>query len=170
MEPGVLIFLTLTGFLGLGLFWFRVIEPVIEEARVWIARYRREVMSSNPEVGAEEIAPSASTSHQNAADRSDRTPDGLSDRSQTEAQTASDGAQTTHAAPASVLVSLRRHGYTRAEARALLRTLGWTFDNNAWAAAAEETQSRTPIAGRPVDPKLFRPIVGRDDDEQENVQ
>lgn len=50
--------------------------------------------------------------------------------------------------------SLRAHGYTRDDARALLRGLGWSMGNNTWAdaappaPAADDDDHITPYAGR----------------------
>ena len=53
--------------------------------------------------------------------------------------------------------SLRAHGYSREEARALLRSLDRTLDNNVWAAAAPPPPPDvTPIAGRPYDPSQYQ--------------
>lgn len=58
--------------------------------------------------------------------------------------------------------SLRAHGYTRDEARALLRSLGWSLGNDIWSQAAPpDDEVVTPIAGRrtrakyhPTEPEL----------------
>jgi len=49
--------------------------------------------------------------------------------------------------------SLREHGYTREEARAFLKPLGWTLGNDTWAAAkpalpSDDDAFVTPYAGR----------------------
>lgn len=46
---------------------------------------------------------------------------------------------------------LRAHGFTRDEARAFLKTLGWTLGNDTWSKAQpEEEPQMTPVAGRPT--------------------
>ena len=48
--------------------------------------------------------------------------------------------------------SLRKHGYAREEARAMLKALGLPLDNNLWSKATEEPTERAPISGRPIPP------------------
>lgn len=159
MEPGALLFVTLVGLSGLGLLWFRVIEPIVDSIRA--ARHNTDAL---PYVAAASLC------------QTDQTLDQTLD--QTVEQPAS---QSLRQVPLDVLRSLRQHNYSREDARTLLRVLGFSLDNNVWAAAAESNTTaavstttaaapatqinvadarvadvpRTPIANRPYDPSRY---------------
>jgi len=134
-------FVSLVGFAGLGLLWFRVIEPVL--LSFGIIRYDQydNIMSNEPDV-----APAAEPEFSSSERQTDQT--------QTPDQTAGRAR-----VPVDALRSLRQHGYSRNEARELLRLLGLPLDNNLWSQAAPAPPAdelpRTPWGGRPYDPAAY---------------
>jgi len=141
MEPGALLFVTFVAIVGFGLLWFRVQEfrgrkPQLPD--MWTVKpsleQRFEIMSRTPDPVASEPA---------------------SDLRQTVSQTDQTAPAAPKPQPATLdtCKSLRAHGYTREEARAFLRGVDRTLDNNVWAAAqppapADDDLIVTPYAGR----------------------
>lgn len=141
MEPGALLFVTLVGIVGFGLLWFRVQEfrgrkPQLPD--MWSVKPSP---VAHPEIMSRTAEPDA------------REP--TSDHRQTPSQTDQTAAAVPKLQPATLDTAkwLRAHGATREDARAFLRTVDRTLDNNVWAAAqppamADDDALVTPYAGR----------------------
>lgn len=136
MDPGTIFFLSLIAFVAVGAIWFRIVRPAIEDYRE-LSRESAgdaDVMSRAMEIDEATIAPSALR--------------------QTAPQT--DQTAAPPPIPRDVMIdtlrSLREHGYSREQARALLRGLRQPLDNNLWTAAApperNDDEIVTPFAGR----------------------
>ena len=142
MEPGLLIFLSLVGFTGFGVLWFYVLEPALTGLgiiRADSAAKTDDIMSSDDDEEPADDAPSAASERQ-------------TDRRQT--------ADRPRVASPEALRNLRQHGYSREDARLLLRLLDYPLDNNAWAQVAApppaaQGQPVTPWGGRPYDPARY---------------
>lgn len=140
MEPGALIFVTLTGIAGFGMLWFRFREVLGKAPKLpdlWSVKPSQvgdsEIMSRTPDpVASEAVSP-----------RTDAPTDG----------------RTPDPGPVVKPVSLdaarwlRERGVSREDARAFLKMVDRTLGNDTWAAAkpampADDDAFVTPYAGR----------------------
>jgi hypothetical protein len=134
------IYMTLAAIGCVGVVWFFVLRPALED---WgIIAPRGEDVSSVPAHRPLEIMSSAPIAAPSlpVGPRTDAPADG-----RTEEQ-----APLPRPATLDTVKALRGHGFTRDEARALLKTLGWTLGNDTWARAqpTEDDEIVTPYAGR----------------------
>lgn len=144
MEPGALLFVTCVAIVGFGLLWFRIKEALGHKPQLpdlWEERIVKDtrafgdvLMSRTPEPALPEAA---------------------SDLRQTAPQTDQTAPTAPKLQPATLDNAkwLRAHGATREDARAFLRSMDRTLDNNVWAAAQ-------PPAALPDD-ELVTPYAGR---------
>jgi hypothetical protein len=146
MEPGAYVFVLLVASVAACMLYWR-----LREALPALGGWLSEVVKPS--------APPAPVVMSREGSAAPRAP--LSDLRQTAAQTDQTPAVPARPQPATLDTcrSLRAHGYTREETRALLRGVDRTLDNNVWAAAAPpppaEPQAVTPYAGRPYDPSAY---------------
>jgi hypothetical protein len=136
--------------LGDIIIWGTVIIGAVPVGKLLWKSYGRRLVSSVPSQPRPEIMSSAPTAAPSEAlrPRTDAPADGRT----------AEQAPALRPATLDTVKALRGHGFTRDEARAFLKTLGWTLGNDTWAKAqsVEDDEIITPYAGR-VTKKEFYP-------------
>lgn len=144
MELGIIVW-SLGGFVGIGVLWFYVARPMLED--FGLLRPRESVndfAEDAPEIMSRDGALPVDVSPVVPTDGR------ASDAGRTEPQPAYTTEQLlTH------YQWLRRLGAKRDEARPHLKAMGIPLHNDLWARAAPPPQAVTPIAGRPYDPARY---------------